>query len=63
LWATYEDKEIDMKIEQKIRKLKAEIKQIKKKQRVQLNSLYDLGLAPFYGYYEMKLKMDMEKLK
>ena len=52
-----------MKIEQKIRKLKAEIKQIKKKQRVQLNSLYDLGLAPFYGYYEMKLKMDMEKLK
>ena len=40
----------------KVKKLEKEIKKLKQEKQKSLNKLYDLGLAPFYGYYEMKLK-------
>jgi len=45
----------------KIKELEREIKKLKKEKQRLYNKLYDLGLAPFYGYYEVKFKDLQEK--
>jgi len=38
--------------------IEREIRRLKEKRQQLLDALYELGLAPFYGYYEMQLKKE-----
>lgn len=49
------------KYRMKINRLQKEIDELRKQQIERLGRMYDLGLTPFRGYYEMLLKKDKER--
>ena len=42
----------------KIQEAQKKIEELEKKKQKLLNKLYELGLAPFYGYYEKRLRQE-----